>query len=336
MRLNIMIQRALIALVLAWLPACSMADSPAASNDVPRTEGSLTPDQSEFRFAIIGDRTGGHRPGVFTDAMVKLDLLQPDFAISVGDLIEGYTEDEAEIRRQWDELESRIAGLSSPLFFIAGNHDISNEATAQIWRERRGSPYWSFMHKGVLFLGLSTEDPPVQQDPKTIESARNLEKAMAVRPDETQAQLLEAVRNRGGPPKLPGAVAISEEQVSFMREALAEHADARWTFLVMHKPAWQYSSAGFARIEEELDGRPYTVIAGHEHYYGHETRNSRDYIVMGTTGGIWLRDGPGRVDHLAMVTMTGEGPVIVNLRTGGIFPKEGQVQPGPTATPDGG
>lgn len=324
MRLTAMLHRVLLASALAGLPACVMGEPPAAAGDVPRTEGVLEPEVSEFRFAVVGDRTGAHRPGVFTDAMAKLELLQPDFIVSVGDLIEGYTEDETEINRQWDELEGRLSGLSAPVFFIAGNHDISNEAMARIWRERRGAPYWSFEHKGVLFLGLSTEDPPVRQDPKTLASARRLEQMMAAAPEETQSRLLDAVRQRGSAPKLPGVVAIGEAQVSFMRKALAAHENARWTFLIMHKPAWQYSSAAFARIEEMLEGRPYTVIAGHEHYYTHETREGRDYIVMGTTGGVWLRDGPGRVDHLAMVTMTGKGPVIANLRTDGIFAKEGQ------------
>jgi len=314
-----------LACALAVLPACVAADPPAASADGPRTEGSLEPEASQFRFIVVGDRTGAHRPGVFGDAMVKLELLQPDFVISVGDLIEGYTADEAEIGRQWDEVESRLVGLSSPVFFIAGNHDVFSEASLRIWRERRGAPYWSFMHKGVLFLGISTEDPPVIQEARTQESARSLEKAMVADPEATQARLLDAVRERGGEaPKLPGEVAISDAQVAFMREALAAHTDARWTVLVMHKPAWQYDSAGFAKIEEALEGRPYTVIAGHEHYYGHEVRKGRDYIVMGTTGGVWLRDGPGRVDHLAMVTVTDKGPVIANLRTDGIFGKQGQ------------
>jgi 3',5'-cyclic AMP phosphodiesterase CpdA len=316
------LHRALLALLLALLPACAMVQAPMAS-DVPRTAGSLEPETSQFRFVVVGDRTGAHRPGVFADAMAKLELLQPDFIISIGDLVEGYTADEAEINRQWDEVEGRLSVLSAPVFFIAGNHDYSNAVMARIWRERRGAPYWSFMHKGVLFLGLSTEDPPVIQEEKTQESARRLEKAMASDPEGTQTRLLEAVRERGETPKLPGEVAISAEQLAFMRQAIAEHADARWTFLVMHKPAWRYASEAFAQLEEALESRPYTVIAGHEHYYGHETRKHRDYVVMGTTGGVWLRDGPGRVDHLAMVTMTGTGPVIANLRTSGIFGKEG-------------
>jgi hypothetical protein len=42
---------------------------------------------------IVTDRTGGHREHVFRDAMPKVNLLRPAFVMSVGDLIEGYTED---------------------------------------------------------------------------------------------------------------------------------------------------------------------------------------------------------------------------------------------------
>ena len=318
--------------VLAFLGGCAASQFEASiPKDVPRTAGSLASGNQQFRFAVIGDRTGAHRPGVFADAVAKLELLKPDFVISVGDLIEGYTSDEAEILRQWEEVEGHLSDLSMPTFFIAGNHDYSNATMARIWKERRGAPYWSFAYRGVLFIGISTEDPPYEASEKTLASTQQLEKAMAADPARTQQRLLEAVRERGTPPKLPGAVNISEEQVAFVRKALADHQGARWTFLIMHKPAWQYSNEAFERIEEMLAGRSYTVIAGHEHYYGRENRLGRDYIVMGTTGGVWLRDGPGRVDHVAMITMTENGPSIANILVDGIFPKEGQ----PTSIPEG-
>ena len=64
------------------------------------------PAPDNFRFAIVSDRTGGHRPGVFAEAVEKLNLLKPEFVLSIGDLIEGYTHDEDEINRQWDEFDS--------------------------------------------------------------------------------------------------------------------------------------------------------------------------------------------------------------------------------------
>ncbi|MCH7944837.1 MAG: serine/threonine protein phosphatase, partial [Armatimonadetes bacterium] len=58
----------------------------------PWTHLDLVNDPENFQFAIVTDRTGGHRAGVFPDAMRKLNLLQPEFVMSVGDPVEGYTE----------------------------------------------------------------------------------------------------------------------------------------------------------------------------------------------------------------------------------------------------
>ena len=59
-------------------------------------------DTSKLQFAIISDLWGGYRSGVFEDAIDKLALLQPQFVMSVGDLIDGKT------------CESKIDLLSSP------------------------------------------------------------------------------------------------------------------------------------------------------------------------------------------------------------------------------
>src|SRR6059058_5864803 len=48
----------------------------------------LNNDPSVFRFAIVTDRTGGARPGVFERAVEQLNWLQPEFVVSVGDLIQ--------------------------------------------------------------------------------------------------------------------------------------------------------------------------------------------------------------------------------------------------------
>src|SRR5206468_2697058 len=55
----------------------------------PWTNLELNNKERDFQFVIVTDRTGGHRPGVFGEAVRKINLLQPEFVISVGDLIEG-------------------------------------------------------------------------------------------------------------------------------------------------------------------------------------------------------------------------------------------------------
>src|ERR1700722_1163527 len=75
----------------------------------PVTHLKLNNDPSEFQFAIVSDRTGGHRARIFSRAIEQLNLLQPEFVVSVGDLIEGYSQDKKELNRQWREFQSFVA-----------------------------------------------------------------------------------------------------------------------------------------------------------------------------------------------------------------------------------
>ncbi len=124
----------------------------------PWTDLPFRNDPDDFQFIIVSDRTGGHRPGVFPDGVRKADLLQPEFVMSVGDLIQGYTKDEVELDRQWDEMDTFVSMLSMPFFYVPGNHDITNEVMARIWNERFGRSFYHFIYRDVLFLCLNTED----------------------------------------------------------------------------------------------------------------------------------------------------------------------------------
>lgn len=124
----------------------------------PWTHLNLYNNPDNFQFAIVADRTGDHRPGVFADAVEKLNLLKPEFVMSIGDLIEGETENDAELNHQWDEFDALVNKLQMPFFYVPGNHDISNEVMARKWQKRLGQTYYHFTYHNVLFLCLNTED----------------------------------------------------------------------------------------------------------------------------------------------------------------------------------
>jgi hypothetical protein len=128
---------------------------------VPVTDRPVNNAAGVFRFAILPDRSGGMRPGVFESAIAKLNLLQPEFVLSTGDLIDGYTLDPQVWNAQWDEFERLVNRLEMPFHYVPGNHDISNPLLLDAWKQRRGSPWWSFVHQDVLFLCLHTEDRPL-------------------------------------------------------------------------------------------------------------------------------------------------------------------------------
>jgi hypothetical protein len=251
----------------------------------PWTSLAVDPPDDQFQFAIVTDRTGGLRPGVFSTAVDKLNLLRPQFVMSVGDLITGYTEDLPELNRQWDEFDALVDRLEMPFFYVPGNHDITNAVMDKLWRERLGATYYHFVYQDVLFLCLNSED-----------------------------------QYRGA-----GRGTISDEQYAYIEETLARHADVRWTLVFLHQPLWdQDDPQRWPDVEQLLREREHTVYAGHVHRYERSTRNNGRYYTLATTGGGSSLRGPklGEFDHLTWVTMTNEGPIMANLALDGIYPED--------------
>ncbi len=240
-------------------------------------------DHSEdFQFAVVADRTGGHRPGVFENAVSKLNILQPEFVMSIGDLIEGYSMDKDEIYRQWAEFNGFIDMLQAPFFYIPGNHDYTNTVMAQVWKELYGPSYYYFVYKDVLFLCLNSEEIVKGNDP-------------------------------GG---------IDKTQFEFVKKVLDNNADVRWTIVFLHRPLWLSEDTGYWNdIESLLRKRNHTVFTGHIHQYMKYERNNGEYFTLATTGGISQMRGLnfGEFDHVVWVTMTEGGPVIANLLLPGIW-----------------
>jgi len=241
---------------------------------------------STFRFAIVSDRTGGPRAGVFERAVEQINMLQPEFVVSVGDLIQGGTDKVDKITAQWQEFNGFISKLDMPFFYVPGNHDIGNEVMAERWKLEFGRSYFHFVYKNTLFLFLNSEDPPGKK-----------------------------------------LGSFSKEQIAYVQKALADTPEVRWTVVLLHKPVWihpQVGQTGWLEIEEALNGRRYTVFAGHEHVYKKFVRNGRNYYMLATTGGgSRLRGVPtGEFDHLVWVTMKENGPVLANLMMEGIFPED--------------
>jgi len=148
------------------LPAIvfAQATSPKLTIDIqtdpnPWTHLNIKDDPDNFQFAIVTDRTGGVRPGIFEDAVTKLNLLQPEFVMSVGDLIMGGVQEQYALDRQWDEFIGFVHELEMPFFYLPGNHDIYSEMTLREWRKRFGRDYYHFVYRDVLFLCLNSEDP---------------------------------------------------------------------------------------------------------------------------------------------------------------------------------
>ncbi|MEN8226704.1 MAG: metallophosphoesterase [Bacteroidota bacterium] len=133
-------------------------ESDVDTDKKPWTDLNFYNDPDNFQFAIVTDRNGGNRPGIFEDAVSKINLLYPEFVLSVGDLIDGYTRDTAQIRFEWDEVNQVIDELKMPFFYLPGNHDITNQVMAKEWEKRYGRRYYDFIYKNTLFIILDSND----------------------------------------------------------------------------------------------------------------------------------------------------------------------------------
>ena len=138
-------------------------DQKALPGNKPWTSKAFNDHRGNFQFAIIGDRTGGANvKGTFKIAISLLNLLQPEFVINVGDLIEGYSNEKSDLNAEWDATDSMLNALQMPLFRTPCNHDIANKVAQQVWRERYGAAYYYFVYDDTLFLVLDSENPPAR------------------------------------------------------------------------------------------------------------------------------------------------------------------------------
>jgi hypothetical protein len=295
-------------------------------------------DPDEFQFAIITDNAGGARPGVFSRAVEMVNLLQPEFVVNAGDLIEGYSDDEEQIRAWWQEIDEFLEPLEMPFFFLPGNHDHYSDASVKAWGERFGDDrgYYHFVYKDVLFLMINTEDPPktvarLQRDnPELYQRVGvnyQLMHELQAKEEQTAEDGKKLLELAEPIEEWLGEIDISDDQVAYFKDALEANPDVRWTFCFTHSPP-HYSPivekdpGNFAKIEAMLADRPYTVFSAHTHTYDYEQRDGRDFVTTATSGAMNVVR-PGAMDHVVWVTMTKEGPKIINLLLNGMMDKKG-------------
>ncbi len=202
----------------------------------------------DFDFVIIGDRTGGHVPGVYGEIVDEINLLRPDIVVSVGDQIEGYTEDRETLNAQWDEYWEIASQLDAPFYVCVGNHDIYNDVMLEVWEERtKRAPCYSFDYKGVHFTVVDTG-----------------------RWESSEAWLAESGYRE------------------WLEADLAKHKKDRMTIVVYHIPFWYDTLAeGEPDPLHDIfkaNGVD-AVFNGHYHLYAAAEYDGIPYTVVGSSGG---------------------------------------------------
>ena len=148
------VRQALIALLIASL---ALGARPDTYERAPAEE----PD--EFHFVVLGDAQFD-QPALFNRVIDQTRQLRPAFVIQVGDMIEGYNSNLAEIDAEWQRFAAQVEPLA-PIAFIPvpGNHDtfgaekVPDAQLESLYESRWGPLYFAFDYKNALIVGLNTD-----------------------------------------------------------------------------------------------------------------------------------------------------------------------------------
>jgi hypothetical protein len=283
--------------------------------------------QGRFSFVIIGDRTGAGPDswGIFDRAVADVNRLKPDFAVDIGDVIEGASDPQM-IHNQWNEAMHHLDLLRVPLFLVPGNHDIFDPNSYTTWKELFGSTFQEFDYGGDKFILLNTEErfsgwqPPVG-DPRSAVSDRD---------SAFENQRSEVRSQRSGSASRDSGFGI--EQLSFIEQAIQNCPMVRRVFVFMHQPVWLFSGDlknQWMTEETKLGGVSCSVFAGHLHLLAEEWRNGRRYCIVGPTGArLRFSANPtlGLLQHFTHITVMGDSVRVEFIASERTYPEATAVE----------
>jgi hypothetical protein len=285
-RIRLSLALASLALVLT---AAAVSTNDRWNFDFAQYKGDPRPEaKDEFRFVIVGDRTGGAQWGIMPQTFREINQLDPDFVISVGDIIDGGGSDESTINGIWDEFDkTEMPVLKVPFVYMPGNHDIWSQTSKKVYEKRYGPSFKSFNYRGLHFICLNTQEPSGNEGNDYRFGGR-------------------------------GSRALGDEQLAWLKDDIERNRNARRILIFMHQPVWSVLEPVYPMLE----GLKVNVFAGHLHKYSYQEIHGIPHIICSATAAYIPEEGMesyGRFRSYLLATVRDDQMKLALIKLGSVL-----------------
>ena len=277
--------RWLVLTVLLAAPGLAAIPPDFERRDGAAVDGQTVPHRAGPRrqiVSILPDRTTGRDWGMryLAEAVDDLNRIRPDAVFAVGDLVQGYSRDPAELGRWHADYLATVGQLEMPFYPTPGNHDLvgglrdpSDRSLVDEYRRRFGPLHYAVELELASFVILNTED--------------------------------------GEGAVQPG---FSEAQLRWLDETLRRLATrSRPILILMHRPLWDHRPTRWdERVQPMLVRHGVdAVIAGHYHTLQMlPPRGGIPFLIVGTCGGaVDQHPLTGQLQHLTHLVIDDTGRI---------------------------
>ncbi len=248
------------------LPTESASEARFSTTRTSDVQRKLPVAENSFTFLVFGDRTGGavKDVSILADAVHDANLLEPDFVINIGDMVNGYNTTPLWLE-QANEYRGIMDELLCPWFPVTGNHDLywrgpdKPKTEHEADYEKNVAPLWyAFEHKNCWFIALCSDEG---------------------NPETGEKDFLK-----------PKCQEMSDAQFSWLKSVLDKAKNADHVFVFLHQPRWARPESygdDWDKVHAEFvkAGNVAAVFAGHIHRMRSDPKDGIEYLTLATTGG---------------------------------------------------